>query len=118
VSVSSRPGDAHPGRPQVRRHRGSQLADRHRHGAGPWARDSQYRDRDALGQVLEQIGVGAGDDGRDNLGDGSVVDRVAQGVALAGRAEVGVDVEVDLERLGPGALFGQGTVGPDGPQAS
>jgi hypothetical protein len=61
--------------------------------------------------------VGAGDDGRDDLRDGAVVERVAEGVAPAGRAEVGVDVEVDLERLGPGALFGQGAVGADGPQA-
>ena len=45
-----------------------------------------------------------------------VVDGVDQLVGGAGDPQVDVEVDVDLERLGPVVLLGQGPVGPDRPQ--
>jgi len=49
----------------------------------------------------------AGDDAIDGGGDQAVVDGVAEGVGAAGGGEVGTDVQVDLEGLGPLRLLGQ-----------
>ncbi len=59
----------------------------------------------------------AGEHPLDGGGHRSVVDRVAQLVAGAGRRQVSLQVDVDLERLGPLGLLGQGAMGAEAAQA-
>src|ERR1700693_3917185 len=56
------------------------------------------------------------DDGRRPAGDRAVVERVVEAVAGPGGAQVGLYVEVDLERLRPDLLLGQHAVGAHHPQ--
>ena len=70
-------------------------------------------------QGLEQgVRAGTRDGGGDHVGHRAVVDGVRQGVGHAGRSQVDVEVEVDLERLGPLLLLGQHPVGADTAQAA
>ena len=62
---------------------------------------------DGLGQALEQDRLEGGDDPLDVGGDGAVVEGVVELVGGAGDREVGDDVEVDLEGLGPLLLLGE-----------
>ena len=68
--------------------------------------------QDGVGDVprqgLEQgERAGARDGGGHHVGHRPVVDGVGQGVGHPGRPQVDVEVEVDLERLGPLLLLGQ-----------
>jgi len=56
------------------------------------------------------------DDPRDGLGQAAVVDRVGQLVGPARGSEIGEDVEVDFEGLGPNLLLGQRAVRAEGAQ--
>ena len=57
--------------------------------------------------MFEQFRRTGGADGFDRVAHRAVVDGVVQVVGPAGRGEVGLEVDVDLERLGAFALLGQ-----------
>lgn len=69
---------------------------------------------DAFRQAFEQVEVVAFDDGDDSLRNRPVVDRVRKVVARSSRSEVGLDLEVDLERLRSLVFFGQHPVAAEG----
>ena len=60
----------------------------------------------------------AGDDGGGRRGDRAVVDRVGQLVGGGRGVQVDVEVQVDLEGLGPLLLLGQGPMGAQEAQAA
>lgn len=71
--------------------------------------------RDPICEVLEEVGVLAGDDAGGGFRDSAVVGRVPEIVRAAGRREVELQVEVDFERLRSLAFLGQDAVGARGP---
>ena len=67
--------------------------------------------------MLEQRHVARTDDLGHDRAQGAVVDGVGQGVAGTRRREVELDVEVDLQGLGPLGLLGQGAAAAEEPEA-
>jgi len=53
----------------------------------------------------------------DQLSDAAVIDGIGQVVRPACVGQVGLDIDIDFEGLGPLAFVRQDTVGPHGPEA-
>ena len=51
------------------------------------------------------------------LGDAAVIDGIGQLVRPACLGQVGLDINIDFERLGPPPFLRQDAMGPDGPEA-
>src|SRR5439155_854597 len=69
-------------------------------------------------QAREGVEALLGHDLFDSMSEGAIVHCVGQLVGLACGAQIGLDVHVDLEGLGPDLLLGKGPVGAHRPQAS
>ena len=82
------------------------------------ARILEHRPGDALGQPLEQREPFPGDHPLHHRRQRAVVDGVVEVVAASSDRQVGVDVEVDLERLGAHLLVGQRAVYTEDAQAA
>jgi hypothetical protein len=76
------------------------------------------RSGDALGQRFQQVEARTGDRGGHRASNRSVVDGVGQIVGTPGPAQVHLQVDVNLEGLGPLPFLRQDPVDPERPQSS
>ena len=113
MSGAASDGDA--GRAQVDRHGRAQLAHGDGHG-GDAGVEGEDVVGDAGGQPFEQAVALVGDHFFDRRRHRPVVDGVGERVGAPGGGQVGGQVDVDLEGLGPVSLLGQRPVGAEDPQ--
>ena len=67
--------------------------------------------------MFEQIGMAAPHLRGHQLGDAAVIDGISQVVRPAGLGQVSLDINIDLEGLGPLSFLRQDAMGPHSPEA-